>query len=91
MRTKDQEGSDSLKEEWEMIVNLIVFWLLMSLFFGSRFAGKATRILIGMLALCWVIRLLAGFGIKLLPILLVIVVISKVVIPFFSTFLRHFQ
>ena len=74
-----------------MIMNLIVFWLLATLFFGSRDAGRATRYLFGILVLFWVVRLLAGFGLALLPVILVIFVFGKVVVPFVGTFLRHFQ
>ena len=74
-----------------MIINLIVFWILMSLFFGSRAAGRAFGFLFGILAFFWVVRLLAGFGMILLPLIVVIVVFSKVVVPFVGTFLRHFQ
>ena len=74
-----------------MLMNLFVFWILMSLFFGSRAAGRAFGFLFGIMTLFWVIRLLAGFGLMLLPIILVVVVLSKVVVPFVVTFLRHFQ
>ena len=74
-----------------MIINLIVFWILMSLFFGSRAAGRAFGFLFGILAFFWVVRLLAGFGLILLPFIVVIVVFSKVVVPFVGAFLRHFQ
>ena len=74
-----------------MIINLIVFWILMSLFFGSRAAGRAFGFLFGILAFFWVVRLLVGFGLILLPLIVVIVVFSKVVVPFVGTFLRHFQ
>ena len=74
-----------------MIMNLIVFWLLASLFFGSRAAGRATRFLFGILVLFWMLRLLAGFGLALLPVIVAIFVFSKVVVPFAGTFLRHFQ
>jgi hypothetical protein len=74
-----------------MFMNLFVFWILMSLFFGSRAAGRAFGFLFGIMAFFWVIRLLAGFGLMLLPIILVVVVLSKVVVPFVVTFLRHFQ
>ena len=74
-----------------MKINLIVFWILMSLFFGSRAAGRAFGFLFGILAFFWVVRLLAGFGLILLPLIVVIVVFSKVVVPFVGTFLRHFQ
>ena len=74
-----------------MIMNLIVFWILMSLFFGSRAAGRAFGFLFGILAFFWVVRLLLGFGLILLPLIVVIIVFSKVVVPFVGTFLRHFQ
>jgi hypothetical protein len=74
-----------------MIMNLIVFWILVSLFFGSRAAGRAMRYVFGIIAFFWMIRLLAGFGLFLLPAIVVIFVFSKVVVPFVGTFLRHFQ
>lgn len=74
-----------------MLMNLFVFWILSSLFFGSRAAGRAVRYLFGILALFWVIRLLAGFGLMLLPLIAVVLVFSKVIVPFVGTFLRHFQ
>ena len=74
-----------------MIMNLIVFWILMSLFFGSRAAGRAFGFLFGIMALIWVVGILAGFGLMLLPLIVVIVIFSKVVVPFVVTFLRHFQ
>ena len=74
-----------------MIVKLFVFWILMSLFFGCRFAGKTVRVVLGVIAFFWAIRILAGVGIKLLPIILVILVFSKVIVPFVEAFLRHFQ
>ena len=74
-----------------MIMNLIVFWILVSLFFGSRAAGRAMRYVFGIIAFFWMIRLLAGFGLFLLPVIVVIFVFSKVVVPFVGTFLRHFQ
>ena len=74
-----------------MIVKLFVFWILMSLFFGSRFAGKTIRVVLGIIAFFWAVRILAGIGIKLLPLILVILVFSKVVVPFVEAFLRHFQ
>ena len=72
-----------------MIMNLIVFWILMSLFFGSRAAGRAFGFLFGIMALIWVVGILAGFG--LMPLIVVIVIFSKVVVPFVVAFLRHFQ
>ena len=73
----------------KMIMNLIVFWILMSLFFGSRAAGRAFGFLFGIMALIWVVGILAGFG--LMPLIVVIVIFSKVAVPFVVAFLRHFQ
>ena len=53
----------------KMIMNLIVFWILMSLFFGSRAAGRAFGFLFGIMALIWVVGILAGFGLMLLCVL----------------------
>lgn len=74
-----------------MLMNVFVFWILMSLFCGSRTAGRAVRYLFGVLVFFWIVRLLAGFGLMLLPVILVIAVFSKVIVPFVTTFLRHFQ
>ena len=74
-----------------MLMNLFILWILMSLFCGSRTAGSTVRFLFGIIVFFWVIKLLAGFGLMILPVILVILVISKVVLPFVTTFLRHFQ
>ena len=74
-----------------MLMNMIVFWILMSLFCGSQAAGRTVRFLLGIVVFFWVVRILAGFGLILLPVVLVILVFSKVVFPFVVTFLRHFQ
>ena len=75
----------------KMIMNLIVFWILMSLFFGSRATGRAFGFLFGIMALIWVVGILAGFGLMLLPLIVVIIIFSKVAVPFVVAFLRHFQ
>ena len=74
-----------------MLMNLFVLWIMMSLFCGSQAAGKTVRFLLGIIVFFWVVRILACFGLILLPVVLVIFVFSKVVIPFVTTFLRHFQ
>ena len=74
-----------------MLMNLLILWILMSLFCGSRAAGSTVRFLFGIIVFFWVIKLLAGFDLMILPVVLVILVISKVVLPFVTTFLRHFQ
>ncbi len=75
----------------DMLTNLLVFWVLASLFFGSRSAGRAVSVLFGFMVFFWVMRILFKFGLMLLPIILVVLVFSKVVVPFVVTFLRHFQ
>ena len=74
-----------------MLMNLFILWILMSLFCGSQAAGRTVRFLLGIVVFFWVVRLLAGFGLALLPVILVIFVFGKVVVPFVGTFLRHFQ
>ena len=74
-----------------MLMNLFILWILMSLFCGSQAAGKTARFLLGIVVFFWVVRMLAGFGLILLPVVLAILVFSKVVFPFVVTFLRHFQ
>ena len=74
-----------------MLVKLFVLWILMSLFCGSRTAGSAIRFFFGIIVFFWGLRLLFGFGLMLLPVILVVLIFSKVVAPFVVTFLRHFQ
>ena len=74
-----------------MLMNMIVFWILVSLFVGSKTAGRTIRFLFGIIAFFWVFRLLFGFGLILLPLIVVVAVFSKVIVPFVVTFLRHFQ
>lgn len=74
-----------------MLMNLFVFWVLASLCFGSRSAGRAVGFVFGIMAFIWVIGLLFKFGLMLLPVILVAAIFSKVVVPFVVTFLRHFQ
>ena len=74
-----------------MLMNLFILWILMSLFCGSQAAGRTVRFLLGIVVFFWVVRLLEGFGLALLPVILVIFVFGKVVVPFVGTFLRHFQ
>ena len=74
-----------------MLMNLFIFWILSSMFFGSREAGRAVSSIFGVLAFIWVMRMLFGFGLALLPFILLAFVFSKIVVPFVVTFLRHFQ
>ena len=74
-----------------MLMNLLILWILMSLFCGSRAAGSTVRFLFGIVVFFWVVRILASFGLILLPIIMLVLVFSKVVLPFVITFLRHFQ
>ena len=43
------------------------------------------------MALIWVVGILAGFGLMLFPLIVVVVIFSKVVVPFVVAFLRYFQ
>ena len=74
-----------------MLVNLFVFWILMLLFCGSQAAGRTIRFLFGIIVFFWVLRLLLGFGLILLPLIVVVAIVNKVIVPFVVTFLRHFQ
>ncbi len=74
-----------------MLMNLFIFWILASMFFGSREAGHAVSVIFGVLAFFWIVKLLLGFGTALLPFILLAFLLSKVVVPFVVTFLRHFQ
>lgn len=74
-----------------MFKNLFIIWLLTSIFFGTRSAGKTVSVLFGIMAALWAVRIILGFGISLLPLIIVVVIFSKVIVPFVTTFLRHFQ
>lgn len=74
-----------------MLTRLFVLWILMSLFCESRAAGRTVQFLFGIIIFFWIVRLLFGFGLALLPLIVVVLVFSKVVVPFVGTFLRHFQ
>ena len=74
-----------------MLMNLFILWILISLFCGSRAAGSTVRFLFGIVVFFWVVRILFSFGIMILPIIVLVLVFSKVVLPFVTTFLRHFQ
>ena len=74
-----------------MLMKLFALWILMSLFCGSRATGSTIRFILGVIVFFWVVRLLFGFGLVLLPIIVVLLIFSKVVAPFVVTFLRHFQ
>lgn len=74
-----------------MLMNLFILWILISLFCGSRAAGSTVRFLFGIVVFFWVVRILASFGLILLPVIMLVLVFSKVVLPFVITFLRHFQ
>ena len=74
-----------------MLMNLFIFWIFASMFFGSREAGRAVSRIFGVLVFFWIVRILLGFGWGLLPYILLILLFSKVIVPFVGTFLRHFQ
>lgn len=74
-----------------MLMNLFVFWILASMFFGTRQAGRAFSVIFGIFAFIWIAKLLLIFGVSLLPLILLVLVVSKVVVPFVVTFLHHFQ
>ena len=74
-----------------MLMNLFILWILISLFCGSRAAGSTVRFLFGIVVFFWVVRILASFGLILLPVIMLVLVFSKVVLPFVITFLLHFQ
>ena len=74
-----------------MLMNLFILWILMSLFCGSRAAGNTVRFLFGIIVFFWVVRILFSFGLMILPIIVLVLIFSKVVLPFVTTFLRHFQ
>ena len=74
-----------------MLTRLFVLLILITLFCGGRTAGSTIRFFFGIIVFLWVIRLLFGFGLMLLPVVLVILIFSKVVVPFVVAFLRHFR
>ena len=74
------------KEVLKMLMNLIVFWILSSIFFGSRETNYIVSRLFGVLAFFWIFRLIIGFGFGLLPLIFLILLISKVIMPFCSGF-----
>ena len=74
-----------------MLMNLFILWILISLFCGSRAAGSTVRFLFGIIVFFWVVRILFSFGLMILPIIVLVLIFSKVVLPFVTTFLRHFQ
>lgn len=73
-----------------MFMNLLVVWLLISVFVGSREANRFARTVFGILAVVWIIKVLVGFGLGLLPLILLIAVFSRVVVPFLKGFFSRF-
>ena len=69
-----------------MLMNLIVFWILSSIFFVSCETNYIVSRLFGVLAFFWIFRLIIGFGFGLLPLIFLILLISKVIMPFCSGF-----
>ena len=71
-----------------MLMNLIVFWILSSMFFGSRETNYMVSRLFGILVFFWIFRLILGFGFGLLPLILLV---SKVIMPFCSGFASRWR
>ena len=44
-----------------MLMNLFVFWILASMFFGTRQAGRAFSVIFGIFAFVWIAKLLLIF------------------------------
>ena len=71
-----------------MLGNIILIWILISVFVGKREANRMFRMLLGLFIGIWVFCLAAGFGFALLPLILLIWLFSEVVIPFAQGFLH---
>ncbi len=74
-----------------MLKNIIIVWLLIAIFVGTRQANKFFHVAFGFIALGWVIKMIVGFGIKLLPLIIVIAIVTNVVWPFIKGFLDGFK
>lgn len=69
-----------------MLMKLLVFWILISIFWGSREANRILSGVIGIFAALWAVGLIIRIGIGLLPLILLAVVLGKILIPFLSRF-----
>ena len=69
-----------------MLVNLFVFWILVSVFFGGREANRAIGKIFGFLAFFWAMGLILRIGFGLLPVIILVAIFSKVIVPFFRGF-----
>ncbi len=74
-----------------MLVNLFVIWFLISVFVGSREANQMFRTVIGFFVAVWAVKMIIGFGIGLLPVILLIALFTHVVLPFVKGFMSSFQ
>ena len=77
-----------VKEEKNMLGNILLIWILVSVFVGKREANRMFRMLLGLFIGFWVFRMVAGFGFALLPLIGLIWLGSEVVIPFVKGFLH---
>ena len=71
-----------------MLGNILLIWILVSVFVGKREANRMFRMLLGLFIGFWVFRMVAGFGFALLPLIGLIWLGSEVVIPFVKGFLH---
>ena len=71
-----------------MLGNILLIWILISVFVGKREANHMFRVLLGLFIGIWVFRLAVRFGFALLPLILLLWLFSEVVIPFAKGFLH---
>ena len=74
-----------------MLMNLFVVWLLISVFAGSRAAGKFVRGIFGVLAFFWIFKVIFFFGFGMLPFIIIAVLLSNTLIPFVRGFVESFR
>ncbi len=75
----------------DMLMDLFVVWLLISVFIGSYEANRFFRIAFGFLAGMWILRLVLSFGIRLLPLIILAALFSYVIMPFVKGFMSRFR
>ena len=74
-----------------MLMNLFIIWVLISVFVGSKEANEFFRGMIGLLVGLWALRVIVRFGIRCLPMIIVIALFSRIVIPFVKGFLSSWD
>ena len=74
-----------------MLMNVFVFWILMSVFAGRREADRVFGAIFAMFVCIWAIRMIVGMSIGLLPLIVLAVLFSRVIRPFVKGFLSSFR